>query len=312
MTKKVLITGANGFLGASLWEYFKTTQPSFTVFGIDRSKSLFPRRIFLCNLNNQKRISEIIARVRPDYIFHLAGGRVNAEKDLLRNNVLATKSLLDAVVGIGNYQPRIIIPGSAAEYGETVPAINPVKETTPARPVSFYGFAKNMQTNLGLMYARAGLDVIVARTFNVCGYGMPPTLSLGQFSGQIALIEKGNKKPVIQTRSLGIKRDFLDVKDVCSAFLSIARRGKSGEIYNVCSGNSYLMRDLLEKLIGYAKADSIIIKEDKRGMPGVDVSVGSNAKIKKTTGWKPKVDISRSLKNTLGYYQKFVLRNKFH
>ncbi|MCK5083912.1 MAG: GDP-mannose 4,6-dehydratase, partial [Candidatus Omnitrophica bacterium] len=298
----------NGFLGTALREYFKTVQPSFTVFGIDRFKPLFPRRVFLCNLNDQKKISEIISSIRPDYVFHLAGGRANAEKDLLTNNVLATSAPVRGATGIRGYQPRIIIPGSAAEYGETVPAAKPVKETVPARPISFYGFAKKMQTDLGMMYARAGLNVMVARIFNVCGQGIPPTLSLGQFSRQIALIEKGKKKSVIQTRSFGIKRDFLDVKDVCSAFFTIARRGISGDIYNVCSGKSYLMRDLLEELIGYAKNNDIIIKENKRVMQDVDISIGSNVKIKRTTGWKPKVDISQSLKDTLSYYRKRVLK----
>ena len=303
MTKKVLITGVNGFLGTALWEYFKNVQPSFTVFGIDRFKPLFSRRIFLCNLNHQRKVSEIIARIRPDTIFHLVGGRVSAEKDLLRNNVLATRSLLEAVIGICDYQPRIIIPGSAAEYGKTIPATKPVKETIPVRPLSYYGFATNMQTELGLMYARAGVNVIIPRIFNVCGYGMPPTLSLGRFSQSIAQIEKGKKRPVIQTRSLEAKRDFLDIKDVCSALFALSQKGNPGEIYNVCSGNSFLMRDLLKKLINYARIDNIVIKENKKGARGIDVSIGSNEKVRKTTGWKPKTDICQSLENTLNYYR---------
>lgn len=306
MTKKVLITGVNGFLGSSLWEYLKAKKSSYKVFGIDRRKSLSSHQVFTCNLNNKKEASKIISKVRPEYIFHLAGGRVNVEKDLIRNNVLATRSFFEAIIGIDNYCPRIIIPGSAAEYGKTESVKRPTKEVALVRPVSFYGFTKNMQTNLGLMYARAGMDVVVARIFNICGYGMPPTLSLGRFSKQIAFIEKSKRRTAIQTGNLGMKRDFLDVKDVCSALLSVAHRGKSGEIYNVCSGNSYLMRDLLKELISYSQVDNAAIKEDAEGARGVDISVGSNAKIKRVTGWKPKVNISQSLKNALSYYREFV------
>ena len=306
MAKKVLITGVGGFLGSALWKYFKAKESSYEVFGIDRYKLLSSRQVLSCDLNNKKEVLKIISRVRPDYIFHLSGGRVNVEKDLLRNNVLATRSLLEVVTGVAHYYPRIIIPGSAAEYGKTPFPTVPVRETTAVRPVSFYGFAKNMQTNLGLMYARAGLDVVVARIFNVCGYGMPQVLSLGRFSRQIALIEKNKRGKVVRTKNLRMRRDFLDVQDVCSAFLKVARKGKSGEIYNVCSGNSYLMGDLLKEFIGYSKIDNIVIKEDGQRIHGVDISIGSNAKIKKTTGWKPKIDIGRSLKNTLNYHRELI------
>jgi len=303
MGKKVLITGVNGFLGSALWKYLKAKRSSFEVFGIDRNKLWPSHQISVCDLNNQKKFSNFISRIKPDYIFHLTGGQINVERNLLKTNILATKSLLETVTGINNYYPRVIIPGSAAEYGRTLPVDKPIREMTPARPVSFYGFVKNTETNLGLMHARAGVDVIVARVFNVCGYGMPPNLSLGNFSKQIVSIKKGNKKPVLQVRNLGMKRDFLDTQDVCSAFLELARRGKSGQIYNVCSGHAYLMRDLLKKLISFAQIDNITIEEGKRETQGVDVSIGSNAKIKRSTGWKPKVNIDQGLKKTLRYYQ---------
>jgi len=306
MRKKVLITGVNGFLGSSLREYLKTNRLSFKISGIDRHQSSPSRQVFLCNLNNKKEVTKIISRVMPDYIFHLAGGTMNTENDLVRNNVLATRSLFEAISCLDGYCPRIIIPGSAAEYGKTVSGKSPTRETVPAQPISIYGFAKNAQTNLGLMHAKAGLDVIVVRIFNVCGYGMSPTLSLGRFSRQIALIEKSKKRPVIRTRNLGMKRDYLDVKDVCCAFLKVAQKGRSGEIYNVCSGNSYLMRDLLKELIGYSQIKDAVIKEDDERIQGVDISVGSNAKIKKVTGWEPKVSIGQSLKNTLSYYREVV------
>jgi len=228
---------------------------------------------------------------------------VEDEKNFLKANIMTTKSLLEVIAGTNSYSPRIIIPGSAAEYGKTVLAGKPVKESVSAWPVSFYGFVKNAQTNLGLMYARFGLDVAVARIFNVCGHGMPPSLSLGHFSKQIISIKKGNNKPILQTRCLGMKRDFLDVEDVCSAFLAIAQRGKSGEIYNVCSGRAHLIRNLLKKLVNHAQVDNIAIKESEDGSQDVNVSIGSNAKIKRVTGWRPKINIDQSLKKTLRYYQ---------
>ena len=88
MAKKVFITGANVFLGAALQEYFKEQQPFFKIFGVDCRISLSSRHFFLCSLNNQKEILEIISRLRPDYILYLAGGRMNMEKDILSVKVL--------------------------------------------------------------------------------------------------------------------------------------------------------------------------------------------------------------------------------
>jgi len=310
MAKKVLITGVNGFLGSSLSKYVKAKQPSVKVFGVDLLRAKLSSRTVTCDLADQKKVSKLISRIRPDHIFHLVGGRIDNEPDFLKANIMTTRSLLEAVSGIRGYRPRIILPGSAAEYGKTVPSGKPVRETAAARPESFYGFVKNAQTNLGLMYARAGLDVVIARIFNVCGFGMPPKLSLGRFSQQIAMVKKSKKKAVLRTGYLGMRRDYLDVEDVSAALMAIARRGKKGEIYNICSGRAYLMRDLLGKLIDYADVRGILVKEDKKAASSIHISVGSNAKLKKATGWTSNVDISQSLENTLNYYREFVLKGK--
>jgi len=304
MNKKVLITGVNGFLGFALWQYLNTKYSRVKVFGIDIKPRLSSRSIFLCNLNNQKQVVDLLSSIRPDTIFHLAGGRNNSNKRLLTDNVLSTRSLLESVKTLCDYSPRIIIPGSAAEYGEACSAKKPIKETVAAKPVSWYGTVKYTQTSLGLMYARMGLDVVIARIFNISGQGLPPALFLGKIAREITLIERKKKKKIIRTRSLRMKRDFLDVEDVCSALWAVARQGKAGEIYNVCSGVSYVMRDLTEQMIGYSKVKDIAIMESIAGAKDIDVSIGSNVKVKKITGWKPKVSIEKSLEQTLAHYRK--------
>ncbi len=306
MAKKVLITGANGFIGTALQKYFKKKYPSFKIFEIDVKIASPSRRLIQCRLTNLKETAKVVSSLKPDYIFHLAGGRTTSEQGLLRGNVLTTNCLLKAVKQVDRYDPCIIIPGSAAEYGLTRPAGKLIKETISAQPVSLYGYIKYMQTSLGLMYVRLGLNVRIARIFNICGYGMSPALALGQFARQIALIERKRGPAVIQTGNLKSKRDYLDVSDVCSAMVKIAQRGKAGEIYNVCSGKSFAIQELLDRLIHFAQDDNIVVRSNNSSAPGVNVSVGSCAKIKNVVGWKPEIDIDQSLKNTVQYYRQLL------
>lgn len=301
----ILITGVNGFIGRALWNYFKAQQFSFEVFGIDLQRPIPGTHLLVCDLNNQRQLKKILDRVRPDVIFHLAGGRPADENMLWQANFIPTKTLLDVVTELKSVSPCIVIPGSAAEYGQVKAPRRPVAETLQPRPLGWYSFVKYMQTSLGLMYARKGLDVRIARIFNIGGHGTPLSLALGNFAGRIVRIERGEEPPVLTVGQLSGQRDFVDIADVCRALWAIARKGKRGEVYNVCSGRSSRMRSLLRELIRYSDIkDSIVIKEEQRAHAATFDIVGSNAKIKRATGWRPRVSLEQSLKNTLRYYRE--------
>ena len=306
MRKRILITGVDGFIGRAIWRYIKKRQPNFSVSGLDVKNNQVDKNIFTCNLNHQRKLKSILTFINPDCIFHFAGGRMANAKELLESNFLTTKYLLDTIGKIQNYHPRIIIPGSAAEYGKVSLRKKLIKESYEPKPISWYGLVKLMQTNLGLAYARAGFDIVVVRMFNIMGAGTPSTLALGSFAQQIAMIEKGIRKRVIHTKNLNAKRDFLDIDDVCQALLLIAQSGKSGQIYNICSGYGIRIRELLEKLLSYAKVKDIIVKENKNNsLPSFEV-IGSNAKLRAATKWFSKMSIEKSLKNTLQGYRSII------
>ena len=171
-------------------------------------------------------------------------------------------------------------------------------------PTSWYGLTKYSQTLLGLMYAQKGADVVLARIFNICGYGMPETLALGKFAKQIAAIEEGKQEAAIQTGNLSGRRDFLDVEDVCAALMLLAEKGKAGEVYNVASGKFCRIRDLLKKMIRYSAVPKIVVREDKAASAESHDIAGRNSKLKGCTAWQPKTTIDQSLKNTLAFYRE--------
>jgi len=302
MKKKILITGVNGFIGGALWQFIEK-KVDVDIYGIAVKPRYANKRIFACDLTNERKIFNILAKNKPDYIFHLAGGRIDDQRKLYEANLLTTQSLFEAIKKIKHYQPRIIIPGTAAEYGRINSHLKLINEGTYPQPVSWYGFVKYMQTSLALMYARNGFNVVIARMFNILGHGTPSTLAIGRFSEEISLIERKVKSAVVCCGNLDGKRDFLDIEDVCSALWALARYGKSGEIYNVCSGKSYAISDLLQKLILKSKVKNIVSKVNKNSLYESFDVIGSNTNIKKVTNWRPKISIQKSLENTLNYYR---------
>ncbi len=300
---KIFIAGASGFIGGSLWNFFRKKYPSFFLYGISLRKHSFSEALTPCDLNDRKKLLRILGDIRPDYIFHLAGGRMADEKKTFEANFLTTQSLFETIEKIPHFKPRIIIPGTAAEYGRPSSSKRLMTEDIPAQPETWYGFVKYMQTSLSLLHVHRGCDVVVARMFNILGRGLPPSLAVGKFADEIARIELGLKPPTIETKNLSGQRDFLDIDDICEALWTAAQKGHRGEIYNICSAKSYSIRDLLKRLLSHSVVKGIVIKEDKRAHSGSYDVIGSNAKFKKLSSWKPKVSVEQSLKNTLNDYR---------
>ena len=226
-------------------------------------------------------------------------------KALREANVLSAKYLLEAVKNMKGARPRIIIPGSAAEYGKMLYGRKKIRESDRCAPLSVYGAVKFEQTSLALAYAYQGMDVIVARIFNIIGEGTPSALAAGRFAEQITQIEKGLSPKVIETKNLSGKRDFLDIRDVCAALLAVAIHGRAGQIYNICSGRPVTMKAVLGKFLSLAKVRNIVVVEDKSDASPSFAVIGSNAKLRSVSGWFPKVSLERSLNNTLrGYRQE--------
>ena len=281
----ILVTGSSGFVGRHLLAYL-TNHTDAHCYGLTRTSN-DDDDTMVCDLGDRKQLDNIIARLQPELIFHAAGSFSNHFETDLENNVVITKNILDSV---REHSPasRVLLMGSAAEYGEIARHENPVAEDHALNPISIYGWSKAAQTQLGHLYFKTyGIDIVIARTFNLTGKGISDKLFVGRIEKQIADILAG-KATEISVGNLDAERDYIEIEKACALYYEIARNGVSGEIYNIGSGTAICMRDLLHKLLQQAGLDDSVVDENSHGKntPHSEVSViyANIDKVTKLTG----------------------------
>jgi GDP-4-dehydro-6-deoxy-D-mannose reductase len=188
-------------------------------------------------------------------------GSFNNDYDIdYRVNVLSTKNLLDTCLKL-NLKCRILLIGSSAEYGIVTEKDNPVREDHPLSPVSIYGLTKSYQTHLMQYYHNVhNMDIVMARTFNIMGKGISNKLFIGRLYEQLDEYKRGNISEILMG-NLQNKRDYIDIKKAVRDYRLIMEYGLSGEVYNVGSGKSIKIYDLLDKILKDNKLSMNIVKE---------------------------------------------------
>ena len=242
MKPRFLVTGATGFTGRHLCGLLrKNACPEIHATDCKPGDGIEG-----CDLSDSLMVESLLNTIRPSGIFHCVGSFSNSWETDFQKNVAITRSLLESLLATG-LRSRLLLIGSAAEYGFA--SGGPVPESTPLHPVSIYGLTKSMQTALMDYYChRHGMDVVMARTFNLYGDGCSPLLFPGRVLQQVSQVRGGLKKK-IEVRSLDSSRDYLDVCDAAAAYVRIMRHGSGGEVYNVGSGRPVGMNRLLLDLI---------------------------------------------------------------
>lgn len=188
-----------------------------------------------------------IAAAEPDVIVHCAGVTTAPDTAAMQAaNVDLTAALLDAVAERPR-PPRVVLIGSAAEYGPVPASALPVREDWPCRPVTDYAASKHRQTLLGLAFAERGYPVVVARLFNPVGAGMPRHLALPAIAGRLAASAPGG---IVRVGNLDVARDFIDVREAARIILGLAVAERPPwPLVNVCSGRSARLGDLVDRMI---------------------------------------------------------------
>jgi GDP-4-dehydro-6-deoxy-D-mannose reductase len=314
--RRVLITGVTGFAGSHLVD-FLLTRGDCEIFGIQRWRSRteniehFASKITLleCDLRDATNTFETIAKVKPDWIFHLAAQSFVptswvAPSESLTTNVLAQVNIFEAVRRLG-LKTRIQLACSSEEYGMVYPDEVPIKETNPLRPLSPYAVSKVAQDMLGYQYWMSWkVDSVRTRGFNHEGPRRGPVFVASDFAKQIADIEKGKKAPVLHVGNLEAKRDFTDVRDMVRAYVLALEKCEPGEVYNICSGSAWTIQAVLDHLLSLTKA-KIEVKEDPARLRPSDVPIllGDNSKFVKATGWQPTIPFEQTLADMLEYWR---------
>lgn len=306
---RALVTGADGFVGQWLLRALLdagdavagTTHhqsPKLTTLEPEKSREIGWQRI---DLRDQASLERAVASARPDVIFHLAAQSSGALSfrqpiETFETNVMGTLRLLEAARKIAP-GVLVIVTGSSEVYGSVSPVDVPLDELAPLRPHSPYASSKAAAESIALQYARTGwLRVIVTRSFNHTGPGQDEAFVVPGFAKQIAELRRNPAAP-LQVGNLAAQRDFTDVRDVVDAYRTLAQRGVSGNVYNVCSGRAVSMREILNKLAKIAGLGSFVTQEDPERMRPVDapIIVGDPTALERDTGWKPGIPLDRTL-----------------
>ena len=315
---RILITGITGFVGSHLAD-FLLTKENVEVYGIKRWRSRTENiehlkgKIILkeCDLRDGSSVRRVINEIRPQRIFHLAGQSFvptswRAPEETISTNIMAELNIFEAVRQIG-INPWIQIAGSSEEYGMVYENELPVKETNPLRPLSPYAVSKVTQDLLGYQYFMSyRLNIVRTRGFNHTGPRRPPVFVCSDFAKQIVEIEKDLCDPTIYVGSLEAKRDFTDVRDIIRGYWLALEKGIPGEIYNICSGKAWVIKDLLDKLLGISEVKDIKLEQDPTRMRPSDVQIlqGDCSKIMEKTGWKPEIPFDQTLTDLRDYWRE--------
>ena len=245
--KTILITGSEGFTGKVLISLLKDKDAKVICTGLsDRTEESY----YQCNLANEKSVMNMIKKIRPDEIYHLAGSFSNDFNVDLESNLIITRNILESVYRLTK-KTRILLIGSCAEYGRIKEDDSPISELHPINPTSIYGLTKIFQTYLMKLYVELhGLDIVMARVFNLNGKGMSDKLFIGSLYKQIKDF-KNNKIKEILLGNINNERDYISVNNAVIAYKKIMKNGKTGEIYNVGSGKpkkiGYILNQILEE-----------------------------------------------------------------
>lgn len=315
---KVLITGITGFAGNYLSDYL-LKQNKFEVSGTylnDKSLSNLDNKdslkLYKVDLLDPQATDKLVQYEKPDYLFHLAAltsakKSFSDPKETFVNNVSGQINLLESIVKSELFETKILIVSSAEVYGLVGPEDLPIDESTPFNPTNPYSVSKLAQDFLGLQYFNSHkLNIVRVRPFNHVGPKQPPHFVVSAFANKIALIEKG-KESVMSVGNLEAKRDFTDVRDMVRAYLLALEKGKSGDVYNLGSGTSHKISEILDILKGMSTTEINIEQDPSLMRPSDDPELLCDpSKFENLTGWKPEIPIEKTLEDTLEYFRKIV------
>jgi GDP-4-dehydro-6-deoxy-D-mannose reductase len=315
---RVLITGITGFAGSHLAEYILEHQPGVELYGIRRWRSRIENvehlldkiQIVECNIVDASSVKALIADVRPDKIFHLAAQSFvpsswNAPAESLTTNILGQLNIFEALRESKLMDTWVQIACSSEEYGMVYPDEIPIRETNPLRPLSPYAVSKVTQDVLAYQYFMSyGIKAVRTRGFNHTGPRRGEVFVCSNFSKQVVEIERNKRPPVLYVGNLEARRDFTDVRDMVRAYWLSTEKCEPGEVYNICTGTSVSIQDLLRLVLSHTNLEIEVRQDPSRLRPSdVPLLEGDCSKFQQATGWKPEIPFHQTLSDIMDYWR---------
>lgn len=316
---RALVTGIAGFAGSHLAAYL-LRQTACEVHGIVHRhdwRILHLREqltLWRGDLRNPLWVSEVIQKVQPDYLLHLAawsdvGGSWEQPWTTFELNVQTQLSLLEA---LRKQAPtcRMLVVGSNEMYGKIQAEDLPIAEDTPLRPHNPYGVSKAAQDLMAQQYFLSyGLNIVRVRAFNQIGPGQSDDFAASAFARQVAEIETGQRAPIVRVGNLTAQRDFTDVRDMVRAYWLAAHKGEAGAAYNLGSGQPRSVQSVLDFLLAASTCQIDVETDPNRLRPSdVPISYCDTRRFQAVSGWQPELSFETSLTDVLNDWRQRVRR----
>lgn len=289
---RAYVTGASGFVGRWLVAHLDAMGDEVVEAGPG------------VDVTDAAAVARSMADAAPDAVYHLAGlahvqRSWSEPAEYLRVNTGGTLHVLEAARECAA-PPTVLVVSSAEVYGAVRAEQLPLTEDEPMRPVSPYAASKAaaelvaIQAHLG-----RGLAAVRARPFNHAGPGQTDTFAIPAFARRIVEAQRDGAE-VLRVGNLSARRDLVDVRDVVRAYRLLVEHGEGGEAYNICTGRSVEMAEVLRRLLELAGAD-LRIDVDPDLLRPVDVPElrGDPARLRDATGWEPQTPLDDTLRAVL-------------
>jgi len=323
--KKALITGMTGMVGSHLADYL-LEHTDWDICGMQRWRSpldnimhLMPRinakdrvSVEYGDLNDMSSLLNVLRKVQPDYIFHLAAQSYpqtsfTAPGDTLETNILGTCRLLEAVRQLG-LDPAIHVCASSEVFGRVSADKLPIDEECCFQPASPYAISKVGTDLIGRFYAEAyGMKVMTTRMFTHTGPRRGDVFHESTFAKQVAMIEAGLQKPVIKVGNLKSLRTYADVRDAVRAYYMLLTVNPiPGEYYNIGGSFTCEVGETLQFMIDHSsKKEEIRVEIDPERLRPIDadLQVPNCDKFKRHTGWTPEIPYETTMLDLLNYWR---------
>ena len=315
--KKILITGMTGFAGSFLAEHLLTL-PDAQIIGTFHSENSLVNVAHMkdtldlvkVDLQDKDALHALIADKRPDEVYHLAALASPSLSfknpgETLTNNIAIQVNLFEALRIENLTQTKILIVSSAEIYGIVSSEDLPIDENTPLCPTSPYAVSKIAQDYLGLQYFLSyKMPIIRVRPFNHVGPRQAPNFVISSFAKRIVDIEKGVTEPILKVGTLDTKRDFTDVRDMVRAYVLLMEKGTPGEAYNIGSGVSHKIEDVLRTMLSFSDKEIRVEKDQELVRPSDNPELLCDCrKMRTITNWEPQIPFEQTLKDTLDYWR---------
>lgn len=312
--RRILFTGATGFVGHYLAPAIGAAFPDARRLVLRRHGDAVTREgweTIDVDILDSGAIEAAIAAFRPDLVLHLAaqasvGDSAGAAEATWRVNF---DGALNLAAACSRHTPKttLFFVSSSEVYGWSF-RDGAAREDTPLRPVSVYAKSKAAAETMLADVLTPQARLIIVRPFNHTGPLQDERFVLPSFAAQIAAIEADRHNPRLEVGNLDAARDFLDVRDVCAAYLALLRKAPdlpARNVFNVGSGKAHTIRALLDILCALSPRKLEIAVDPKRLRESdIPIAVGASDRLAAATGWAPKFPIEATLRGLLDHWRE--------